>query len=319
MPYLAVFYFSLLLCAILLLVSRVRPFPVAVFLGYLAIRTAFVLWVGMPQPIQLQLDKGAALFLLQMVAYWVLAGLNLRWFFVGAVLLDTLATILSPGGLLGNPSINGTFLACGFCLLCRLPSVWAWFTLAAILLTKASVPVGALAVSLIAFWIALDKKHLVFVMLAFLSVLFLGAFLVGSGVEAEFFSSSGRFEIWRELVPRYLSTANILIGSGGGSYQVLGPLMQSTFKAQWLHFFMHSDWLQVLLEFGIIGLGMALYLYGRVLISLRENPELFAVACALGAGALFNWPMHHPLTALLAVWVFRESLAKKDAPREHQT
>lgn len=61
-----------------------------------------------------------------------------------------------------------------------------------------------------------------------------------------------RVYVWDKVVPRFMEKFNFLLGSGTGTYRIVGPLMQQDLLE--VFYFAHNDPLQIFLEQGLIGI-----------------------------------------------------------------
>jgi O-antigen ligase len=108
------------------------------------------------------------------------------------------------------------------------------------------------------------------------------------------------------------------LGSGLGSYAWVFPRFQSPEVGRWLLDLAHSDYLQILMETGVLGLAammLALALTGRRVLQLIRaargtwsSADRMAVACGLGllATLLHAWvdyPFRIPANAMLAAFL----------------
>ncbi len=125
------------------------------------------------------------------------------------------------------------------------------------------------------------------------------------------FDSSGRFQVWREVIPAWAEVGRTWVGQGTGTTPAIVPRIQALFGSiksgggtnmfsfeeyRWLH----SDWLQILVENGAIGLILALltawFAARRAWI---EGPAFFAAVMGYIATMTFNFPVHQPFHALV--------------------
>jgi len=140
----------------------------------------------------------------------------------------------------------------------------------------------------------------------------------------DFLSSDGRTYMWK-LALCHWNDAKILtqlFGFGNGSMQTLFPQWQSIEYS--MHaipghgannydyfFWIHSDWLQVLIEQGILGLVSWIILFICVCQKASKiSGRLFASVIGFGATALFNFPVH--LTAHAVVGAAIAAMAFKE-------
>jgi O-antigen ligase len=152
----------------------------------------------------------------------------------------------------------------------------------------------------------------------------LGKHFMGS----KFGVDSGRFGIWRATMSWWMGKVppevmvpppehNQLLGTGLGSYFVLGPNVQIRVMHQYSDhlFWMHNDFLQIMFEQGIVGLGlfvlMAIFVFRYAGRSALKSGSgwVHASLAAYAMTCLGNFPMHLPvpafLGAFLVVYAFR--------------
>lgn len=201
----------------------------------------------------------------------------------------------------GNPSMNGCLIAATLPFLFGLPYgilalPFAVFTL---YLTKTSIPLGVLGVSLGASILAVSRP-------SFRTVMKIGGVLGGlllAGIlslgSADLWDNNGRFDVWREILHWNQKNGNFLFGNGLGSAQILIPIIQASDHptAKGIEFFLwlHNDWLQIFFEAGFIGLCLVVWVWVQLFRKSYRNPALFASFCAFSAMALFNYPLRLPI------------------------
>lgn len=109
------------------------------------------------------------------------------------------------------------------------------------------------------------------------------------------------------------------IGSGLGTFAPVFPLFQPPELGRWLVNFAHNDYLQLLMECGVLVMPVAfglVWLIGRRTVQLvkasrlraMSSADVWALACGLGflAQALHAWvdyPWHIPATAMLGAFL----------------
>jgi O-antigen ligase len=243
-----------------------------------------------------------------------------------------------PGGFLGNPSMNGTFIALTFPLLNIKSEVnqydhlslgdalekhslrmhWDAFCvfipILAIFCTGQSVPVGTFAVIVVASIFLMDHPSLTRERLgAKISVAlgFLGSVVVVALWKIpDFFHSSGRFQIWKADLDWLFKNGYWFSGTGLGTYFMFGPHVQTEYhigEGNWF-WVAHNDWLQVFFELGLVGFLLYLLLFCATLIRFYKPTRAYLTISLIGYGAsaVFNFPSHLAPTALLgAVLVMR--------------
>lgn len=137
-----------------------------------------------------------------------------------------------------------------------------------------------------------------------------GAWLMG----AKFGQTSGRWPVWVATMQWWWTHASHWMGTGAGSYFVLGPNVQKQVLGQlsdWL-LWMHNDWLQVLFEQGVIGLALLLTTFACALRATARSHRYWLVSslAAYGATMCGNYPNHLPVPgffgAFLVVLAFAE-------------
>jgi len=209
----------------------------------------------------------------------------------------------APSGVIYYPSINGSLIACLIPLVFSLPYGWFFsiLCLVGIVLCGSSMPYITLAVVL-AFWaFSKTKKWWALGVMSF-------PILLGLLFEKQaMFSSSRRFEAYKFFMRDWLSNFSIWWGSGPGTFIVLGPRHQLEKEysiGEWWYW-LHSDWLELLYEFGIWGLllGAAIYLRALYRHYKTEQHDLFGVLAGIGVTALFNFPMPHAIFMVLTIAV----------------
>ncbi len=133
--------------------------------------------------------------------------------------------------------------------------------------------------------------------------------------------NNSRFEAWPLFFREWLDSANYFLGWGGGSFPYYGPKTQIAYNfmindktsgllvGRWF-LWAHNDWLQILLEFGIIGAVLSALCYFKLLKMAWPRPALFGALVAYGAIMLGNYPWHAAPTALIGLWLIFETLTE---------
>ena len=217
-----------------------------------------------------------------------------------------------PMGILFNASMSGCFAAATLPLFfVRRPYPWHWIALVAssVLVAGQSMPFGVL-VFLGCVWMIQRRRFNELALLA-VAAACLGFALMGD----QLLSSNSRFTAWRVAMSWWQDHANPWLGSGSGTFVSIGPDLTNgrhpdAFPAKWM--WLHSDWLQILFEQGILGLCLATAVFVTALRRFyhAQNQAGFYALIACGAFAAANMPLRYPLTALLCaflvVWAFAE-------------
>lgn len=141
-------------------------------------------------------------------------------------------------------------------------------------------------------------------------------FLFGAGYlheGHEFVSSSGRMDLWEHLMPIWYQKADIWTGAGVAIIYSWAPLIQKAFDPRARNFFiwLHSDWLQLLVEEGVIGLASYLLLYFVCLKRAFKSNYLFAALVGFGVCAGANYPMRLPIHAFFGASIVVMCLSLK--------
>jgi len=95
-----------------------------------------------------------------------------------------------------------------------------------------------------------------------------------------------------------------IFGWGGTTFGYWGPLQGKSIGVNnFYYLWAHSDWLQIMLEYGIAGLLFVLTMYYRLLWYVRFEKELFGFLFGFALIMVTYFPLHNPFcfTALLLV------------------
>jgi O-antigen ligase len=220
------------------------------------------------------------------------------------------ADLAHRGGLLGNASLNGSLIACCYPIL-----IWAmpWragilpalLPVVAILASRSNVAWGALLAGMgTPILVHACRRSWDLVQGGMMSVALLG---VGGylALGAKFADTNGRFPVWFASLSWWRKHANPWMGTGLGTYYVLGPSLQRAYLPdQNGHLlWMHNDWLQILFELGWVGLALLVLMGVWAIARAVRNGRLW-LASSLAAYAVVaagNFPMHVPTLALLGI------------------
>ena len=133
------------------------------------------------------------------------------------------------------------------------------------------------------------------------------------------FEDDGRFYMYRIAMNHWWDAGitTKLFGFGNGSMGYLFPLWQvpSQIPGQrWYDYFfwIHSDWLQIVIEQGIAGIAAYSTLFGFVCAAAADRPWLLASVLGWAAMAVFNFPAHLPAHALCGALLVAISFQKTD-------
>lgn len=238
---------------------------------------------------------------------------------------------LPTGGFFTNYSINGTFIAITYPLLVMSPeiesygygrnrpsevlfdSMCIYVPIIALLVTDASVPVIGMAVAWFFHYLS-QANELTFVKNNRQRIglaIFALCLIIGIGIVTvpNFFHDSGRFVMWRVFWDKLIITwQDLLFGVGPGSFMILGPHAQVEAGVNLNMWFVwaHNDFLQVAIEFGLIGLGLLMVVIGEAAYRAFkcENKRYLGISLmTYCATALFNWPSRLPMLYLYAIFL----------------
>ena len=115
---------------------------------------------------------------------------------------------------------------------------------------------------------------------------------------------SGRIEFYIAFMSTWLDRGYYLLGMGPGSLQFWNKpilrehdlLTNTAVQVPWLH----SDWLQLLFEYGLLGLIPFIILFCLALRRFwKSNTDAWSILLGLSATAMFNYPMRYAWGAFL--------------------
>lgn len=176
------------------------------------------------------------------------------------------------------------------------------------LLSTGSTAVAAfIAMMTTLFFIKIETHHKI--MFTFL----VGLILVGLGgiFMPHLLDTSGRFPMQQMFLSHLWHDFNPVIGAGPGSF----PIWSSHYYKEKLGYtdpdlwmWAHSDLLQLLFEYGVIGL---FFVTGTVLMAIRKANDTYKVAIiAYVVTSLNYYPSHWPIHAVIGFLLISNSLKK---------
>jgi hypothetical protein len=113
--------------------------------------------------------------------------------------------------------------------------------------------------------------------------------------------TNGRSELWNRSMFWWWHQKHYIAGIGLGSFSQVGPVLTKS-HPMGRYIWMHSDWLQVLFETGLLGLGglsICFYRCQRWLRGTYYRPALILY----GLWMLANMPMHFSASGLLGIFL----------------
>lgn len=153
------------------------------------------------------------------------------------------------------------------------------------------------------FYIKFSKTKATF----FSALLFLLALLPVWIFEEKIFSDA-RFEMWGNFYDWWIAHANIAYGIGIGSFEWTGPSLYAGkfFQTNHIGFWMvHNDWVQMLIEGGVIGL--ILMITGYLIVAAKLRGKDLSAWLAIGAGAFFYYIWHAFPIQFISLILIRKS------------
>jgi O-antigen ligase len=123
-------------------------------------------------------------------------------------------------------------------------------------------------------------------------------------------SSSGRVSEWKLFMDWWLENSNRWIGTGSGTAQWLGPVIQA--KTESLFVWFHNEYLQILFEQGIIGLGLAMALLVICIKKAWRRPWLLSTIGGIGFSFFTQFPLRFPISALFVLAIIRCALVEDE-------
>lgn len=199
----------------------------------------------------------------------------------------TMACVSIFWPILGNHSLTACFMLC-------MMSVYGfnWVYVIAIVVHPTALGMGGLVFSY-AWWKYGYRSLLLFIVIPFLQWV-------------DFFSNSGRFNLWAQVWKWFWHRHRIWFGYGPGSFTQYGPQIATPIEAEdfyTLYFiFTHNEPLQFLFEYGIVGIILSL----PVIWYLRKE-KWFPVFCFV---SFFNYPFRNGLFSVFVCWIILNSLRK---------
>lgn len=213
-------------------------------------------------------------------------------------------------GLLGNRSIGSSYSAVWtFIALRHRQAFWLCpLGLIAVVITPSSMGflglVAGVAGTMIPF--LKPKAWLSVALLALVALVALGPL-----VDHDMFKAATRYDVWMEAL-RFQTGGGIIqtvIGVGLGSFKVFAhPIVVGIIPPGRTWIWLHNDWLQIMFELGVIGLGLAVWSYMQFLALSITRPWLFASFLSFGAAMIGNYPLHMAAFALTGAWMAREAI-----------
>lgn len=150
---------------------------------------------------------------------------------------------------------------------------------------------------------------------------------MGAHIKPQWWQHISRYDAWPLFFKHWRESAAPWFGWGAGGFSFYGPQTQIKY-----HFMVtetanhltgtwwptaHNDWLQILLEFGAVGLALSMASFFILLKMARPKPALFACLMAYASTMVANYPLHIAHGAILGAWLIFE--AANQPPKGKQT
>lgn len=234
--------------------------------------------------------------------------------FKAAAIVNAVLMFFYKPGIFLNYSIGGCFNVSALPLFISKRGRIFWFPLLLLpisaLYTLRAQPIGMLCVLIMLYVLKGQslKQWLIAISGAFACV----ATLLLTHVT----SDHTRFDVWADVWRFSQEHVSYVFGAGIGTFFYIGPFLTKTSK-EGLFLWMHSDWLQIAFETGIVGFALSVALYVQALYKAKRDYNLFAMLIMYGIFAVANFPLHLPVSALFGLFLLSSALAT--APKEKST
>ncbi len=235
-------------------------------------------------------------------------------------------------GFFDNISLNGGLMALAVPIILSISSntKYKFFVtcslITAVCLSKASVPFGVLAVCLAAYFFMKSRHKLIPILLFFMCI---GSAYLFDGNRSLPFYQEQRFKMYEIQTKAFfkdevcypehgktkcVEKGNVFTGYGQGTYPFWAFLTQLSYylteglgqKGGEIFNFVHSDWLQLMLENGIIGLILSLLLASYLTYFVWGNPLMFSLLMGYFSFMIYCYPIHYPFHAFFGLWIIAQ-------------
>lgn len=193
--------------------------------------------------------------------------------------------------------------------------------ISSLIVSQATIPFGVFFVSFLAYELSLLRREILFQALAVVFSLFL-SLAPSITTLPDFWGGSSRLSMYQDFMGWWFDKGQWISGMGQGSFENLSlPIQKELGKAEvksqtekgiaYIKYdTMHSDWIQLLFEQGIIGFIATLFLVLECLKILwkRRSHAAFGVFLAFNACAVLNYPLHIFVFSFLGAFLVGHAL-----------
>lgn len=284
----------------------------------------------------LRIHSARALMVVAVMLVFALAfRRKLEWIMGLVCITNSLGVIFSwmmgkvPNGILGNTSMDATLIA--ITMPWALKSIPKYFNkrfhvecalflmgMTAILLTKSSVGLASAGILFLFHFkwgqsIRFMRGRKIWIASVILAIIAACASFAYLG--SDLLDGQGRFYTWARSMSWWVDNANMVTGTGFGTFWAFGPYIQylQNDMRYGLFTFMHNDWLQILFEQGIIGLFFFALLLAQMIKRAWGDRYLLSSVIVFGFTMILNQPLRYPLTlfAGMALYLICADKAKE--------
>lgn len=197
--------------------------------------------------------------------------------------------------IINNPSMAGSLVIITACLLPRFKIAGWTAAILAAFMTRASSPVLCLTAVIVT---RLFMKKPSMGIAAILISPFAYVRMKDLGIAM---TDNGRFAIWGHITEWWYSQSlwKVMFGNGLSTTRVLAQVYQETnnFMTDSAIFWLHNDWIQTMIELGVVGLACALILFVRMFYYLVVTDSIdrrhyLPALMAYSACMVVNYPGH---------------------------
>jgi hypothetical protein len=274
----------------------------------------------------------------------MLDGISILGILVSAYMILLKCTGEVPYSFMNNSAADASLLAVLYPVMVFRPAklltrwsapLFVFLPPIAIAVCGSTTAIVALAVSLFAVWgvnIKAKRMKIIDAGGGLLSTVIFGVALLGVFfMKDQFLGDNGRFNTWQTtmgawwnnwpsgLIEQGVPAPNHWFGTGAGSFYVLGPIIEliNKFPTNTLFANMHNEYLQILFEYGYIGLSLFLVAAFYTLRKSFDRPWLSASLFTYGFVCLTQFHFRFFLSALIVAFLVREAYEGETAKTEN--